>query len=388
VITIGYTVGLHCQLHGRKLKPTTNPASAAQTRSSAGSPSHHPETRAERGGDTTQPTEKAPPPCPTKTRGNRTRTKTAPPAVVLSPIHAKMPLAIPTRTPSVGYLGPASSYSHQAALQGFSQHANNPTFTALTTIGDIFCAVQSGQVTYGVVPFENSTNGSVVFTLDLFRSCAAEFPDIQVVDETYLTVHHSLLASTATGGVADVTRVYSHPQAFGQCERWLNAMLKGVERVDVSSTSKAAQIVASEPGSAAIASVLAADNNPALKVLARNIEDSAENTTRFFVLARKDEVVVDAGEGNSKMLLSFTVDHAQPGALCDSLQVFKEFGLNLTSICSRPSTRRHWNYVFFVEFEGHEAAENVQAALKELEKYTADMRVLGGYVNKQPKVKA
>jgi prephenate dehydratase len=304
-----------------------------------------------------------------------------------------MPLAMPTAAPSsIGYLGPASSYSHQAALQAFSQQQPNGgehTFTALTTIGDIFSAVQNGCVTYGVVPFENSTNGSVVFTLDLFRSCAADFPDIHVVDETYLTVHHSLLASTATAGVANVTRVYSHPQAFGQCERWLNAMLKGVERIDVSSTSKAAQIVASEPGSAAIASVLAADNNPALKVLARNIEDSAENTTRFLVLARKEVGVEDLGEaGGNKMLLSFTVDHAQPGALCDSLQVFKEFGLNLTSICSRPSTKRHWNYVFFVEFEGHEDADNVKAALKELEKYTADMRVLGGYVNKQPKAKA
>ncbi|KAA8905990.1 Prephenate dehydratase-domain-containing protein [Sphaerosporella brunnea] len=287
--------------------------------------------------------------------------------------------------PSVGYLGPPCSYSHQAALEAFD--ADTHCFVPQTTIADIFSAVESGSVTHGVVPFENSTNGSVVFTLDLFRACASTYPSLAVTGETYLTVHHSLLSSVSTSEIKDVKRIYSHPQAFGQCELWLNSMLKGVERVDVSSTSRAAQIAASEPGAAAIASALAAEQNLELRVMARNIEDTPDNTTRFFVISATERST-ESREGGDKTLLSFTVDHAQPGALCDSLQVFKDFGLNLTNICSRPSRKRHWNYIFFVEFEGHADTENVQAALKALGRFTADMRVLGSYVNKQPKIRA
>lgn len=238
--------------------------------------------------------------------------------------------------------------------------------------------MQAGTTTYGVVPFENSTNGNVVFTLDLFRDRTGGY---HITGETYLTVHHSLLSSD--GDLKSLTRLYSHPQAFGQCEDWLNSTLKGIERIDVSSTSRAAQLVRDEPGSAAVASAAAAEPN-GLRVLARNIEDTADNTTRFFVLAAENKRSPMSGEGaGDKTLVAFTVDHAQPGALADGLKVFKTFGLNLTSIASRPSRKTRWNYVFFVEFEGHEDAQNVKDALENLWEFCDEMRVLGSYVDKQ-----
>ena len=196
-------------------------------------------------------------------------------------------------------------------------------------------------------------------------------------------MHHCLLSSAAS--LESVVRVYSHPQAFGQCENWLSANARGIERIDVSSTSKAAQIVAGDAGAAAIASKVAADVH-GLKVLAANIEDSADNTTRFFVLAAQPELKAPVSKGpgeTDKTLLSFTVDHKIPGALCDSLKVFKDFGLNLTSISSRPSRLLSWNYIFFVEFEGHSDTQDVQTALDELGRYCLNLRVLGSYKDQQ-----
>jgi prephenate dehydratase len=258
----------------------------------------------------------------------------------------------------------------------------SPAFPPGSKTTDIFTAVQSQHCTHGVVPFENSTNGNVVFTLDLFCDRSGANASVRVSRETYLTVHHCLL-STATSP-SQITKLYSHPQAFGQCELFLTAHLKGVERIDVSSTSKAAQLAKPDPTAAAIASKIAAEVH-GLTVLAENIEDAPDNTTRFFIISSSAASVappLDGGKGN-KTLLSFTIDHAQPGALCDSLTVFKDFGLNLTSIASRPSRLLPWNYIFFVEFEGHMDTENVQAALVELGRYTAEMRVLGSYVDMQ-----
>lgn len=329
--------------------------------------------------------------------------------------------------PSVAYLGPRTSYSHQVnraklapiiisnsngrqqlsvstqprtpssrrrQSKVFSTPNTQHSLTALIhsqltrsslllwsgRCSDIFVAVESNTVTYGVVPFENSTNGSVVLTLDLFCDRNLHFPRILVCGEAYLGVHHCLLSSAPS--VAAITRLYSHPQAFGQCEMYLNAHLKGVERVDVSSTSKAAQIAAGDPCSAAIASKIAADV-PGLSILASNIEDSHDNTTRFFVLSATERTPVGPSGEKDKTLLSFTVDHELPGALCDGLRVFKEFKLNLTSIMSRPSRVVKWNYIFFVEFEGHSDTENVRAALRELGTYCSGFRVLGSYRDKQ-----
>jgi len=288
-------------------------------------------------------------------------------------------LTIHGENPTVAYLGPLSSYSHQAALECFEQ--DGFSFKPQSTIADIFTAVQSRACVYGVVPFENSTNGSVVFTLDLFCDRSNTFSDIQVCDEAYLDVHHSILATSPSLG--SIERIYSHPQAFGQCEKWLNSHLKEVERVDVSSTSKAAQLAAQQPGTAAIASKIAAEVHH-LQTLASNIEDTPDNTTRFFIISAVERSKVSEEEGDrDKSLLSFTIDHSSAGALCDTLEVFKQYGLNLTSISSRPSRVKPWNYVFFVEFMGHKDEDKVREAVEELRKHCLELRVLGSWRDRQ-----
>ena len=197
--------------------------------------------------------------------------------------------------------------------------------------------------------------------------------------------------------IRHIKRIYSHPQAFGQCEAFLSTYLKGVERQEVSSTSKAAEIVSTDASktAAAISSKIAADVH-GLDVLARGIEDREDNTTRFFILRKlanesvaKQSCLVDTTDGGEcrdwKSLVSFTIDHKCPGALADALMVFKTFGLNLTSINSRPSRIRPWHYIFFVEFQGRRERDgqgSVNQALEKLSETTEDWRWLGSWENR------
>jgi prephenate dehydratase len=364
----------------------------------------------------------------------------------------------------VAFLGPISSYSHQvqdcicytrpawtfdstnsdssqAVIERFSaskyEHVPMVTFRGIPSLNmpfpqaytgpDIFEALQSDQVTWGVVPFENSTNGSVVSTLDLFADRANQFPDLSVCGEAYLDVHHYLLdnhaveatlnefaeisrSSTPAPQVPDpqkpltqprlslkhIERIYSHPQAFGQCEIFLGAYLKGVERIDVSSTSKAAELVKADTTrtSAAIASEVAAKVH-GLAVLAKGIEDREDNTTRFFILRKglgtvqsKDASQMRKGRPATKSLVSFTVDHRSPSALADVLHCFNQYKLNLTSINSRPSRVTPFQYIFFVEFEGGKLDDpegTVNEALKRVEKVAGSFRWLGSWEDKLPK---
>ncbi|KAK3069782.1 prephenate dehydratase, partial [Teratosphaeriaceae sp. CCFEE 6253] len=204
----------------------------------------------------------------------------------------------------VAFLGPITSYTHQATLDRFPESKYN--LSPQTTIEDVFGAVQSGSVSRGVVPFENSSNGSVIFTLDLFADLHGRNPDILVCGEIYLPVHHCLLGHTdeqRSGNegsqhqdsqgrplhdLKHITKLYSHHQAWGQCNNFLATHLKGVERIDVSSTSKAAEIVSQDASgsSAAISSRMAGEVH-SLDLLAENIEDREGNSTRFFVLQRR-----------------------------------------------------------------------------------------------------
>ncbi|OTB20433.1 hypothetical protein K445DRAFT_312894 [Daldinia sp. EC12] len=284
--------------------------------------------------------------------------------------------------PTVCFLGPVSSYTHQATLDMFPKDKFN--FLPVDTIKDIFDTTQSGLATCGVVPFENSTNGSVVFTLDQIADRTGEYPDLSVCAEIYFDVHHCLVGRKQKGeaeggeGLAHIERVYSHPQAFGQCTKFLREKLRGVETVDVSSTSRAATLARDDPtGSSAAVSSAVAAQTLGLDILAHNIEDREDNTTRFFVLRRGsngnsdrvppipelEEVLTarrrrDHGGdrdiySHTKSLASFTVPHRSPGALADVLECFRRARLNLTSINSRPSLAQPFQYVFFVEFEGH-----------------------------------
>jgi len=270
---------------------------------------------------------------------------------------------------SVAYLGPNGSYTHQAAI-AYAQ-AHDASIVAQVTIKDVFDAVLGGAVTHGVVPIENSTNGSVTITFDLFRDL--KHGNLKVCGEEFVQVRHALLGNCQ---LDKVERIYSHPQAFGQCERWLEKHLKGVERINVSSTSRAARMLKDDPNATAISSRICADLYNT-SVIAQDIQDSSENTTRFFVLSARSS----PSSNSSRTFLRFMVDHTQPGALCDALQAFKHYDLNLTSIVSRPAVAadRLWTYVFFVEFEGHEEDQPVQKAVVEVRSIVRELRVLGSY---------
>ena len=310
--------------------------------------------------------------------------------------------------PHVAYLGPEASFSHQAALAVFP----SANLHALPSFNSIFAALQSSSneteppPDYAILPIENSTNGSVVQVLDLLARCSSEYPDLEVCAEHYLAVHHFLFSnhtppsSSVTNnpsgevknhGVSQIMTLYTHPQVWGQCVRFLSTHLPPpVERLDVSSTSQAAHIVADDPSntSAAICSSLAGELN-ALHCLAENIEDEPDkNTTRFFVLRNRTRpaptpVAVD-GQVNVKSLLLFTIPHSTPGSLSSALRVFAEHEFNLTRIDTRPSRQQPWHYVFFVECEeqrqlDEEYEGSLGKMVKELEGVTESVRLLGSW---------
>ncbi|KAJ8118265.1 hypothetical protein OPT61_g701 [Boeremia exigua] len=292
--------------------------------------------------------------------------------------------------PKVAFLGPEASYTHQATLDTFS--SDQYTLAPQTTIEDVFAAVQDGTVKRGVVPFENSTNGSVVFTLDLFANLQGKFSDVLVCGEAYVGVSHCLLGldSPTSTDYSKITKLYSHPQAWGQCKTFLQQHLKHAERFDVSSTSRAAQMVAnSNDSSAAAISSKVAGTLFKLSLLVEGINDVSGNQTRFLVLRRKDSpqtltqssaasaghAVGDSNdEEDYKSLLLFTLPYTpsnpNPGALAQCLSVFGRHKLNLTSINTRPSGVANWEYIFFIEFKGRKDEGEggaVNEAFKELD---------------------
>lgn len=267
------------------------------------------------------------------------------------------------------------------------------------------------------MPFENSTNGAVVYTFELLADRHNKYIDITVCGEAYLDVSHCLLgkkcatidspdmsgACTPTmttptplkprvspiHSVKHIRRLLSHPQAFGQCEAFLSVYLKGVERIDVSSTSKAAEMVKEDTTgtSAAIASILAAEVHD-MDVLAKGIEDREDNTTRFLILRRGIDEKAGSAE-KTKSLISFKIDHNTPGALASVLHCFQKYGINLTSINSRPTKVVPFQYIFFVEFEGsrlHDPSGMVKKTLDALEDYVQSWRWLGSWDDKLKKI--
>ncbi|KND92418.1 putative prephenate dehydratase [Tolypocladium ophioglossoides CBS 100239] len=321
--------------------------------------------------------------------------------------------------PVVSFLGPVASYSHQAVRQVFPEDGWD--LRPVATIDDVFDQVQGREVLAGVVPFENSTNGSVVFTLDNLADRDGRYKDITVDGEIFVDVHHCLVghknphpllednadgSGTCTPTAMDpspskpkskplsslkhIKRLYSHPQAFGQCNAFISAYLKGVEIFEVSSTSKAAEIVSADRTGtwAAISNELAA-NLHGLDILGKSIEDREDNTTRFLIIGTNPSVPDDwhlakqsIARSGSKSLVSFTVPHKSPGALADVLSCFKEFNLNLTSINSRPSLLAPFQYIFFVEFEGHkydDPDERFKGALDKISRLAESWRWLGSW---------
>lgn len=267
------------------------------------------------------------------------------------------------RPTSVAYLGPEATYAHQACQRQFGAGAQ---LVPLETIPDVFREVEAERVNFGMVPVENSIEGMVSHTLDLFMDS-----DLRICGEVFLKISHYLLSRESSP--AAVKRLYSHPQALAQCRLWIEQHLPRVPVAEATSTARAAQRAVEEEGAAAVASLVAAELY-GLSVLARGIEDHPQNYTRFLVIGRD----VPPPSGKDKTSVVFAVKDA-PGALFGSLQPFAEQEVNLTKIESRPSKRRPWEYVFFVDMEGHIGEAAVKTALDRLRADTVFLKVLGSY---------
>jgi chorismate mutase/prephenate dehydratase len=267
----------------------------------------------------------------------------------------------------VAFLGPAYSYSHVATLQRFGSGIEP---VPVAGIPAVFEEVNRGHVTYGVVPIENSTDGRIADTLDMFTRLR-----VRICGEVQLRIHHNLLARCPR---AEITEVYSKPQALSQCRNWLAKHLPGVRTVEITSTSTAAQLAQDKPGAAAIASVQAGVHY-GLDVLAEHIEDNQANVTRFAVIGEDSA----PRTGHDRLAIMFEVEH-KPGGLADAINIFKRNRLNLTWIESFPIARPEGGYLFFIELDGHESEAKVRKALAALEKKALRLEVLGSYPRSQP----
>ncbi len=262
----------------------------------------------------------------------------------------------------IAYLGPAASYSHEASLKIFEQINN---FNPLKSIGTVFASVDSEKADYGVVPVENSSEGSVSVSLD----CLAKH-ELKIVRETTINVNHSLLSNNPP---EEIEVLYSHPQALRQCSNWIRKNMPFVELVEVSSTARAAEIASQLNCSAAIASEKAGQIFK-LNVLATRIQDMANNQTRFVAISKTEE---NHRESNKTSLI-ITTEH-NPGKLISALMPFKEHGVNMLHLESRPLKQRPWEYMFFVDVEGNIKDSKLSKVLKEIEKKSTSLKVLGSY---------
>jgi chorismate mutase/prephenate dehydratase len=266
----------------------------------------------------------------------------------------------------IAYLGPAGTFTFRAAESAARvRFGSFVDYVPGRTVEEVFLLTDRGEADYGVVPVENSTEGSVGQTLDMFIDSP-----LKICSEILLWITHHLVGH---GPLESVRRIYSHPQALAQCRRWLTTNLPRAEAIESSSTSAAAQRAAAELDSAAIGTEEAAAQN-GLQLLARGIQDQAHNATRFLLLGKQ----IPAPSGNDKTSILFSV-RDRAGALHDVLASFASRSINLTRIESRPSRRQPWEYVFFVDLGGHPDDPPVAAALEELQGACTMVKVLGAW---------
>jgi chorismate mutase/prephenate dehydratase len=266
---------------------------------------------------------------------------------------------------TVAYLGPRGTFSERATLKHFGLAAEAmPT----PSIDEVFRAVESGAADFGVVPVENSTEGAVGRSLDLMPQTPRK-----VCGEVIVRIHHNLMAKVAPKELGDIKRVFSHGQSLGQCHEWLNSNLPHAERIAVASNAEAARRAAEEAGSAAVAGEMAAEHY-GLAILAANIEDEPNNTTRFLILG--DYEPKPSGRDKTSMVLSA---RNRAGAVYEMLTPFAKRGVSMTKFESRPSRVALWEYLFFVDIEGHRDDANVAAAIEEVAGIAGYLKVLGSY---------
>lgn len=263
----------------------------------------------------------------------------------------------------IAYLGPEGTFTQSAALKHFGHSVNT---TAFASIDQVFREVEAGACQYGVVPIENSIEGVVNHTLDMLINSS-----LLICGEVELRIHHHLMSKAKS--INDIEEIYSHQQSLAQCRGWLDTNLLDAERIAVNSNAEAARIAAGLEKAAAIAGETAADQY-GLHILESNIEDEPDNTTRFLVIGKHDT----KPSGSDKTSLLFSTPN-RPGALHLMLACFSENDVSMTRIESRPSRKGMWDYVFFVDVEGHAKDRKVAAALKALKECASMVKLLGSY---------
>ena len=266
---------------------------------------------------------------------------------------------------TVAYLGPKGTFSERATVKQFGLAADA---MPMPSIDEVFRAVESGAADFAVVPVENSTEGAVGRSLDLMPQTP-----MQVCGEVVVRIHHHLMSKARPKALGDIRRVFSHGQSLAQCHEWLNANLPNAERVAVASNAEAARRAAEEPASAAVAGEMAAEHYK-LEILASNIEDEPNNTTRFLVLG--DYQPKPSGRDKTSLILSA---RNRAGAVYEMLTPFATRGVSMTKFESRPSRVALWEYLFFVDIEGHRDDGNVADALEEVNRIAGYLKVLGSY---------
>ncbi len=264
----------------------------------------------------------------------------------------------------IGYLGPEGTFSQQAVLKHFGRSAVG---LPMATIEEVFQEVEAGNADFGVVPVENSGQGTIQVTLDMFLTS-----DLKICGETELRVHQYLLSRT--GRIDDIERIYGHPQSFAQTAGWLRANLPKAEKIPVSSNAEGARRARNADDAAAIGGESAAQVYGLKKVFMRSIEDDDDNTTRFLVIGRK--IFPPSGHDRTSILVFI---HDKPGALFDVLSPFARHGISMNRIESRPSHQARWEYGFFIDLSGHVEDEGMKQALAELKARSAEIKVLGSY---------
>ncbi|MES9856440.1 MAG: prephenate dehydratase [Sedimenticola sp.] len=263
----------------------------------------------------------------------------------------------------VAFLGPAGTFTQAAALKHFGHSVNT---IPMSSIPDIFRDVESGAAHYGVVPVENSTEGVINHTLDTFITSS-----LSICGEVMLRIHHHLLSQESE--LSAVTKVFSHQQSLAQCRLWLDRNLPHAEQVTVGSNAEAARLVQSEPHTAAIAGEMAAEIYQ-LKGLARNIEDEPNNTTRFLVVGQQKPL--PSGQDKTTLLCA---TRNVAGGLNELLEPLAKHSISMSRIESRPSRQGNWDYVFFIDIDGHQNDENIASALNEFHNKSRMLKVLGSY---------
>ena len=264
----------------------------------------------------------------------------------------------------IGYLGPEGTFSQQAVLKHFGRSAHG---LPLSSIEEVFQEVEAGNADFGVVPVENSGQGTIQVTLDMFLTS-----NLKICGEVELRVHQFLMSRS--GRIEDIERIYAHPQSFAQTAGWLRANLPKIEKIPVSSNAEGARRARSADDAAAIGGESAAHVYGLKKVIMKPIQDDKDNTTRFLVIGRS--IFPPSGHDRTSVLVFI---HDKPGALFDVLSPFARHGISMNRIESRPSHNAKWEYAFFIDLAGHVDNEAMKLSLSELAAHAATVKVLGSY---------